>query len=125
VAHITVCHSGSECLENTQAHNYSNIMYCDYHEVNVNAILAILDLLYQNMLCFQHPVVVFQFQFLLGMDNETHSSLQIVETGEILLSAQQKIRCLFIYMMFILVSSLNSNSDSSYLVVLHNRLFSR
>ena len=50
------------------------------------------------MLCFQHPVIVFQFQFLLGMDNETHSSLQIVETGEILLSVKQKIHTLFIYL---------------------------
>jgi len=114
VANLTLCQSGSECLENTQAHNYSNIIYCDYHEVNVNTILAILDLLYQNMLCFQHPVVVFQFQFLLGMDNETHSSLQIVETGEILLSAKQKIRTLFIYLHdVLLLISLNSNSDSS------------
>ena len=32
---------------------------------------------------------------------------------------------LFIYMMFIFLSSLGSNSDSSYLVVLNNRLFSR
>ena len=87
MVNLTLCHSGSECLENTQAHNYGNIIYCDYHEVNVNTILAIL-LPYQNMLCFQHPVVVFQFQFLLGMDNEIHSSSQIVETGEILLSAK-------------------------------------
>ena len=90
----------------------------------VNIVLAILDLPNQNMLCFQHPVVVFQFQFLLGMDNETHSSLQIVENGEILLSAKQKIHTLFIYIMFILPSSLNNNSDSSYLVVLNNRKFS-
>jgi len=32
---------------------------------------------------------------------------------------------LFIYMMFILLSSLNSNSDNSYFVVLNNGLFSR
>jgi hypothetical protein len=50
------------------------------------------------MRCLQRPVVVFQYQFLLGVDSETHSSLQIVETGEILLSAKQKKHTLFIYL---------------------------
>lgn len=125
MANLTLYQSGSECLENTQAHNYSNNIYFAYHEMNVNTVLAILDLLNQSMLCFQYPVVVFQFQFLLDMDNETHSLLQIVETGEILLSGKQKIHTLFIYIMFILFSSLNSNSDSSQRVVLNNRMFSR
>jgi hypothetical protein len=69
--------------------------------MSINTARAFLNLLYWSILCLQHPVVVFQYQFLLDMDNETHSSLQIVETGEILLSEKQIIHTILIYVMFI------------------------